>query len=193
MKKAGMQFDFSFAKPQGARRVDDEEPFRMLVLADLGGAATRPFAQRKPLSVDIDNFDAVFGRIAPRLELALDDATLTIEFGSFDDFHPDRLFARLAPFVALRQLRAELADPAQFRRAAAALGATPVAASVSTQAADAADANDIERLLGRKPAAHGRCHRRRARPGHRGLAARHRRAACGAGYRRRTGATDRCR
>jgi type VI secretion system protein ImpC len=152
MANGPRQFDFSFGKPLGARRLDDEAPFRMLVLADLGGTARLPFAQRKPLSVDIDTFDTVFARLAPRLQLALGDAALVIDFGSLDDFHPDRLFARLEPFVALRQLRAELNDPAQFRRAAAALGATP-AAGPSDKPADAAVANDIERLLGRKPAA----------------------------------------
>lgn len=151
-----MQFDLSFGKPQGARRVDEDEPFRILVLADLGaGSAARAAQQRagrKPLAVDIDSFDRVFARLAPRLQIELNGAVLAIEFQSLDDFHPDRLFARLAPFVALRQLRGELADPAQFRRAAAALGAAPAAAA-PTAPVDAADAGDIERLLGRKPAA----------------------------------------
>lgn len=150
MEKGRMQFDFSFSRPAGARRIDDAAPFRMLVLADLGGAAL-PFEQRKPLRVDIDNFDAIFARVAPRLQLDLDGALVEVDFASLDDFHPDRLFARLAPFVALRQLRAELADPSQFRRAAAALGAaspTPASAESAT-----ADVGDIERLLGRKPAA----------------------------------------
>lgn len=145
-----MQFDLSFGKPRGARRVDDDDPFRILVLADLGGAgrAAQPLAARKPLALDIDNFDSVFARLAPRLELELNGAALAIDFQSLDDFHPDRLFARLAPFLALRQLRGELADPAQFRRAAAALGGAPAAATPP-----AADAGDIERLLGRKPTA----------------------------------------
>jgi type VI secretion system protein ImpC len=152
MANAPLQFDFSFGKPRGGRRVDEEAPFRMLVLADLGGAVGLPFAQRKLQSVDIDNFDAVFARLKPRLDIALDGAALAMDFGSLDDFHPDRLFARLAPFAVLRQLRAELNDPAQFRRAAATLGASPAAATSSPPAA-AGEANDIERLLGRKPAA----------------------------------------
>jgi type VI secretion system protein ImpC len=152
-----MQFSFTAGKAQAARRVDEEDPFRILVLADLGSnasaRATLPLAQRKPLRIDIDNFDAVFKRLAPQLELALDGTALTIEFQSLDDFHPDRLLARLAPFVGLRQLRAELSDPAQFRRVAATLGALPAVPRMLAKPADAADANDIERLLGRKPAA----------------------------------------
>jgi len=150
MEKGRMQFDFSFSRPAGARRIDDAAPFRMLVLADLGGAAL-PFEQRKPLRVDIDNFDAIFARVAPRLQLDLDGALVEVDFASLDDFHPDRLFARLAPFVALRRLRAELADPSQFRRAAAALGASPP--TPASAESTAGDAGDIERLLGRKPAA----------------------------------------
>ena len=157
MTHGPMQFDFNFGKPQGARRVDDEDPFRILVLADLGGSAVEraasPLAARKPLAVDIDNFDSVFDRLSPRLELDLDGTALAIDFHSIDDFHPDRLFARLAPFVALRRLRAELADPALFHLAAAALGAAPAAAQSPGAAPAANDAGDIERLLGRKPAA----------------------------------------
>lgn len=156
MEEGRMQFDLSFGRPQGARRVDDEDPFRILVLADLGmSRAARealPLAQRKPLAIDIDNFDARLRRIAPCLQIEHAGARVDTEFQSLDDFHPDRLFAHLAPFVALRQLRAELADPNQFHRAAAALGITPGAASPSPPAATG-DANDIERLLGRKPAA----------------------------------------
>lgn len=152
-----MQFDLSFGRPQGARRVDDEDPFRILVLADLGGRSVREarsLAQRKPLAVDVDSFEPQFRRIAPSLRLEQGGAAVDIEFESLDDFHPDRLFARLAPFVALRRLRAELADPTQFHRAAAALGVTPAAAAPTpAQQAAPSDANDIERLLGRKPAA----------------------------------------
>ncbi|HMV54179.1 MAG TPA: type VI secretion system contractile sheath large subunit [Rhodocyclaceae bacterium] len=150
MTDGRMQFGFTFGKPAGAHRVEDDDPFRILVLADLGGSAL-PFELRKPLRVDIDNVDAIFARIAPRLQLNLDGAQVEIGFSALDDFHPDRLFARLAPFVALRQLRSELADPAQFRRAAAALGA-PTAPAAAPHATEV-DAGDIERLLGRKPSA----------------------------------------
>ena len=153
MKRASMPFDMSFSRPQGARRRDDTEPFRILVLGRLGGAVAVPLAQRKPISVDIDNFDRVFERLAPRLDLTLDGTPLTLEPRSLEDFHPDRLFECLPPFVALRQLRAELKDPAQFRRAAAALGAAPAEAAGASAGASEDTAADIERLLGRKPVA----------------------------------------
>jgi len=146
-----LQFDLNFARAPGARRRDDAEPFRILVLGAFGGDAALPLAQRQPLPVDIDSFERVFARLAPRLLLALDDAPLTIELQSPDDFHPDRLFERLPPFVALRRLRAELADPAQFHRAAAALGAVPTSAPTAAADGAADGAADIERLLGRAP------------------------------------------
>ncbi|WP_295387581.1 type VI secretion system contractile sheath large subunit [uncultured Thiodictyon sp.] len=150
MKKPHMQFDFSFSNASGARPRDETDPFRILVLGRFGGAAV-PLAQRTPIGVDIDNFEQIFARLAPRLELVLDGTPLTIEFGSPDDFHPDRLFERLAPFVALRRLRTELADPAQFSRAAAALGGTPAAAPDPVGPASVEGADDLERLLGRAP------------------------------------------
>lgn len=150
MKQPHLQFDFSLSRSAGAHPRDEADPFRILVLGRFGGAASLPLAQRKPFRVDIDNFERVFARIAPRLELVLDGTPLTVEFSSPDDFHPDRLFGRLAPFVALRRLRTELNDPAQFHRAAAALGAAPAAAdAVAVGSKDSA--SDIERLLGRAP------------------------------------------
>jgi predicted component of type VI protein secretion system len=101
MANGPLQFEFGFGKPRSARRVDEQAPFRILVLADLGGAAALPFTQRKLLSVDIDNFDAAFARLKPHLDIVLDGAALAMDFGSLDDFHPDRLYARLAPFAAL--------------------------------------------------------------------------------------------
>ena len=157
MTNGRMQLDFSLGQLRGARPVDEEDRFRILVLANLSGSeAARvalPLAQRKPLRIDIDNFDAVLARISPRLELTFDGVVQSLEFRVMDDFHPDRLFAKLASFVALRQLRAELADPTQFRRAAAALGGLPVKASDTSAPPDLAHENDIERLLGRKPSA----------------------------------------
>ena len=151
-----MQFSFSTHQVQGARQMDEEDSFRILVLADLGGSpsarSAQPLAQRNPLDIDIDNFDKVMARLAPQLELTLDGVSLRIAFQNIDDFHPDRLFARLAPFTALRQLRTALADPGQFHRAAATLGMATVAGSTPATAAVPVEASDMERLLGRKAA-----------------------------------------
>jgi type VI secretion system protein ImpC len=154
MAPARLQFDMSL-KPAGARRRDGDAPLRLLLLADLGGARGAGLAGRKPQALDIDSFDRVLARIAPRLALDIDGQRLDIAFASLDDFHPDRLFARLPVFDALRRLREEARDSTQFRRVAAALGVQPAAPPTPAAAAPAAAeaASDIERLLGRAPAA----------------------------------------
>ena len=157
MANIPMQFSFTAGSPIAARRIDDDDPFCMLVIADLGVSRTarsaRPPASRKPVALDIDNFDAVFKAMAIELELDFDTTPVTLRFASLEDFHPDQLFARLEIFAALRQKRADLADPKRFHEAAASLGAGPDApAAASATAADPQAAGDIERLLGRKPA-----------------------------------------
>ncbi len=152
MAPARLQFDMSL-KPAGARGRprDGDAPWRLLLLADLGGERATPLAARKPLALDIDNFDRVLARIAPRLTLELDGQQLALAFASLDDFHPDHLFARLPVFDALRRLREEARDSTQFRRVAAALGIQP--AAPPAPAATAGATTDIERLLGRAPLA----------------------------------------
>ncbi|MDE2455655.1 MAG: type VI secretion system contractile sheath large subunit, partial [Burkholderiales bacterium] len=82
---------------------------RLLVIGDFSG---RPAGEKKPLGerathqVDIDNFDRVMARLAPRL----DGPAGRIEFTELEDFHPDSLYRRLDLFGALRQARAQPAD-----------------------------------------------------------------------------------
>ena len=139
---ADLKFEFDLApRRQTQRMLDDEAPFRILVVGDFAGAAaTRvPLEQRKALSVDIDNLDARFARIAPKLAFDLAGESVEIDFDSLEDFHPDRLFTRLPFFEPVRQLRAGLSDPQRYK---------------SKPEAPQADAeSDIERLLGRKPQA----------------------------------------
>jgi len=153
MATSRLQFDVGFG-PTGARARAADAPLRMLVMADLGGSQRAALGARQPLLVDIDNFDAVFAKIAPALSIDLDGLPVAMRYTSMDDFHPDALLDRLAPFEALRQLRAELDDPARFRQAAAALGLSATAPAPASAAPGAQTASaDIERLLGRKPSA----------------------------------------
>lgn len=106
-----------------ARRREEEEPMRLLLLGDFSG---RPASERAPLRdrpthrVDLDTFDRVMKRLAPQVSAP----SGVIAFETLDDFHPDRLFDRLELFKALRTARA-----------------TPPAAA----------ANDVGRLLGTAP------------------------------------------
>ncbi|RZI80326.1 MAG: hypothetical protein EOP38_22795 [Rubrivivax sp.] len=119
-------------------RAQHGEPFRVLVLGDFSGHGltgaphAKPLAQRTPQRVDIDNFDAVLARHAPRLSLPLGSARLELTFKSLDDFHPDQLVSRLP------QPGAQVTAP-------------QATAAPAPTASQEDDASTMERLLGRKP------------------------------------------
>lgn len=83
---------------QDTRVVDDGEPFRILVLADLSG---EPAAGDLPhYAIDRDDLDAAMQAVGPTVELVADvtgEAT-TLRFEELEDFHPDRLAERLPLF-----------------------------------------------------------------------------------------------
>lgn len=159
---AGGRLDFGFqfsTAGVAARRPSDDQPMRILVLADLSGGGERavPLVLRTPVAIDLDNAERVLARLAPRLSLnleALDGTveTVTLEFRQIDDFHPDALFRQADAFAGLRSLREELHNPASFARAAAALGLNAdVPATAPESGPRESNADMIERLLGRAP------------------------------------------
>jgi type VI secretion system ImpC/EvpB family protein len=155
MSNGRLDFPFDFGRPQRRPAPGEDAPFRILVIGDFSGGAPLPLAQRAAKRIDLDRFDRVFAELAPRVRVTATAQPAEVTCGSIDDFHPDRLYDRLSLFAALRQLRAELADPALYRRAAAALGAAapaPAATPVTPAATESAS-GDIARLLGRAPAA----------------------------------------
>lgn len=96
------EFDLSFGR--AGRPRDGSEPMRLLVLGDFSGRALAerpPLASRPTQRVDIDNLDDVMQRLGPRLSVPAGE----IRFRQIDDFHPDRLYARLDLFQGLRQAR----------------------------------------------------------------------------------------
>lgn len=101
-----------------------ETPFRVLLLGAFSGSGSKKLLpSRKPVQVDRDNFDDVLAAFHPELKLRLaDEEVATIQFSELDDFHPDRLFERVAMFRKLRDMRARLADPSTFADAAAEFG-----------------------------------------------------------------------
>ena len=121
------------------QRSDDDgvAPFRVVVLGDFSGrprAERGALAGRRAVRVDIDNFEAVFARLAPLAEIAgLQDKlgmALRIELETMEEFSADAVLARL---------------PAQALARAGAPAAAPVPASVP-QAEDPAAL--MQRLLG---------------------------------------------
>jgi type VI secretion system protein ImpC len=98
-------FDLGFVFRSGRRR-DDGDPMRLLILGDFSGKAAAertPIGARPMQRLDIDTFDDVMRRMAPRLGGPAGE----IRFEQIDDFHPDRLYARLDVFQALRDARAK--------------------------------------------------------------------------------------
>ncbi|MDD5296324.1 MAG: type VI secretion system contractile sheath large subunit [Rhodocyclaceae bacterium] len=142
---AGLDFQFSFRSAPRPTRQDAADVFRLLVMGDFSGGAKRSasLAGRTPAAVDVDNFETLFGRFAPRLDLHLESgAEVALEFGGLEDFHPDALYRRLPLFQTLRERRVRLMDPASFADAVAEMQADQGAESDSTT---------LERLLGAAP------------------------------------------
>ncbi len=143
------------ARPDARRRTPDD-PFRVLILADLlGEADAGPLEQRRILRLDIDRFDTLFSGLAPQLALADGE---TVEFTGLDDFHPDQLYRGLRALAPLRELRRRLRDPQQADAAIAELSgkhtsaASGGTADAETTAAETADeGSPFEQLLGGRP------------------------------------------
>ena len=165
-----MSFEFGGAKRDGPspEPVESGELFRVLVLGDFSGRASRLHEQLAapsfaPVTVDLDRFDAVLQGLSVALDLRLPqspDVPVRIRLSSFDDFEPDALFAQLPLFAKLRDLRKRLADPATFEQAAADMRADDAAvtsvggsAALDGPAGAEDDATTLHRLLGAAPIA----------------------------------------
>jgi len=128
---------------EGEGEDDDGAPFRIVVLGDFCGRSREeraPLAQRRPTRIDIDNFEAVFARLAPRAEIAgLQDRQgrpLRIELETMDEFSADGIVARL---------------PADALVPASVLASVVASATASAPASAPADADAaalMKRLLG---------------------------------------------
>jgi hypothetical protein len=139
-----LDFQFPLGKPSGAApRRRETEAMRLLLVGDFGGSSRPALAQRATLRVDIERLDDVLQRVAPRVTLAVGGESCEFAPVSLDDFHPDRLLELLPPLSRALDLRARLAQPALFARAAAELGLTTDAPTPAPPAGDNGD------LLGR--------------------------------------------
>jgi type VI secretion system protein ImpC len=127
-------------EPQQIAQPEPETPFRILVAGNFSGGAGR---YRRPIEIDRDNFDAVMERVGPALRLPFGSAEVALAFREIDDFHPDRLFENLAPFQALRDLRARIEDGS----------ALPRAKSQPANAPPASGADLLRQMMGESPAA----------------------------------------
>lgn len=103
----------------------NEGPFRILVMGDFSGRESRgivePLHTRRIIPVDRDDIEDVLARLHVRLRLDLGGEQLDLTFADLDDFHPDRLFERLAIFRDLKEMRRQLDDPRTYNTAVQAL------------------------------------------------------------------------
>jgi len=112
---------FGTARAQAEKGTGDDykrsetEPMHIAIVANFGGDNPQgELAQRKVLEVDRDNFEEVFEKLSPSLDLPIFEQPIV--FKAFDDLHPDYLVERAAVFDALRILKRRLAKPALFEQ-----------------------------------------------------------------------------
>ncbi len=104
---------------QRSDAADGVAPFRVVVLGDFSGrprAERGALAERRAVRVDIDNFEAVFARLAPIAEIAgLQDTlgvALRIALDTMEEFSADAVLARLPAQALARPAAPVAAEPA---------------------------------------------------------------------------------
>ena len=101
--------------------IERELPFVVGVMGDFAGDPTtplKPLAERKFTQIDRDNFNDVMGRIAPGLNMKVEntlagdgtDMAVNLKFKSMDDFEPARVAEQVPALKALMETRAKLRD-----------------------------------------------------------------------------------
>lgn len=138
----------TLGSPPPKRAGSGKDVFRLAVLADFSGRASRgaletgdELASRKPITVDVDNLDAVVKRLGINLTLPIgaEDAAIEIPIASMDDFHPDQIFDNVELFGGISALRQRLKSSSTFAKAAAEvqswLGLEPESSSPKRQPA----------------------------------------------------------
>ena len=118
--KSNLEAKFTFETDTPA--VSEDSPFHILVLGNWSGNRDKDSEpeKKRPLMIDRDNFDDIFRKIKPGLQLSFDNSSLlNLNFTELDDFHPDNLFRQIPLFSELRDLRKKLKNPDTFNDAAA--------------------------------------------------------------------------
>jgi len=95
----------------------ESDPMHIAIVANFSGDKSRgELARRQVLEVDRDNFEEVFEKLSPCLDLPIFEQPII--FNEFDDLHPDYLVERAGVFDELQALKRRLAKPALFEQAA---------------------------------------------------------------------------
>ena len=105
---------------EGAQ-IQRELPFVVGVMGDFSGDPTqplRPLTERKFTQIDRDNFNDVMARLAPGLNLKVENTlagdgsemAVNLAFKSMDDFEPARIAEQVPALKALMETRNKLRD-----------------------------------------------------------------------------------
>ncbi|QDH16326.1 type VI secretion system contractile sheath small subunit [Swingsia samuiensis] len=98
-----------------------ELPFVAGVVGDFSGDPTkplRPFAERRFIQIDRDNFDEVMQRMSPGLNLVVENTLkgegeemkVNLTFNSLEDFEPHRIVEQVPALKSLLETRNRLRD-----------------------------------------------------------------------------------
>jgi type VI secretion system protein ImpB len=102
-------------------QIQRELPFVVGVMGDFSGDPTvplKPIAERKFTQIDRDNFNDVMARMAPGLNLKVDNTladdgslmAVNLKFNSIDDFDPARVVDQVPALKSLLETRNKLRD-----------------------------------------------------------------------------------
>lgn len=158
------KFQFDLAPDPSARRRDPEGPFRLLILADLSGRASRgaqlPLHGRKPAKIDVDTFESIQARSGVLIRLTgpeMPGGRLELPVAAMEQFHPDHLLKHvyLAELVELRKRLMNPSTSAPAIAEAQELFQRPVPGASSDTSSPSESSQDmLARLMG-QPAASG--------------------------------------
>ncbi len=101
--------------------IERELPFIVGVMGDFAGDPSeplKPLAERKFTQIDRDNFNDVMARIAPGLNMKVENTlagdgsemAVNLKFRSMDDFEPARVAEQVPALKALLETRSKLRD-----------------------------------------------------------------------------------
>jgi type VI secretion system protein ImpB len=101
--------------------IERELPFIVGVMGDFAGDPTeplKPLAERKFTQIDRDNFNDVMARIAPGLNMKVENTLagdgsemgVNLKFRHMDDFEPARVAEQVPALKALMETRSKLRD-----------------------------------------------------------------------------------
>jgi len=101
--------------------IKKELPFIAGVVGDFSGdsiESVKPLKDRKFVQIDADNFDEVMQKIAPSIQIKVEnllqndnsEMALELHFNSMDDFSPAKIVDQVEPLRKLLEVRNKLTD-----------------------------------------------------------------------------------